>query len=547
MPELYKYKLLEFLEMNLSLDTLLKVKKNFGTPTYIYDESQLKSSFQELRNALPECVDIFYALKVNPNLSVVKLIKSYGGNTEVCSLTELEIAIKAGVNPQNIIFLGPMKKEEEHRRALELNIFAIVVESEEELEKLSDLASKMGVLAPVAIRINPNFSASGSPWKMGGRPTHFGIEEETAVKKMGSYAKLPNIHLKGLHVYNGTKILDAQSIYDNSKYVLELFETISRLYGLDMMMVDVGGGLGIKYYENEKDLDIKELTRLLHPLFNDFHKKHPKTRIIMESGRFIAGKSAALLVTVDNIKQNHGKNFAVTDGGTNCHSAAVGSGQVLKRNFEIIKVTNQKSDEIETYHVSGPLCNPDDLLAKDIKLEKLKSGDLLAVLSSGAYGATASPILFHGHGYPAEVLYSNGNLNLVRYRDTVEDIISMHTDISLEQLLGQNKVITEEKHNEVITDDTQRIVATIVSKILKLPQDKTILANSHLRDDLGIDSLSSVEVLVALEDQIEHFFVNPETIEPKHFNTIETLASYIEAEKNRFNQVEMKEQCHANV
>lgn len=100
MPELYKYKLLEFLEMNLSLDTLLKVKKNFGTPTYIYDESQLKSSFQELRNALPECVDIFYALKVNPNLSVVKSIKSYGGNTEVCSLTELEIAIKAGVNPQ---------------------------------------------------------------------------------------------------------------------------------------------------------------------------------------------------------------------------------------------------------------------------------------------------------------------------------------------------------------------------------------------------------------------------------------------------------------
>ncbi|MFX6074737.1 hypothetical protein ABTF14_20025, partial [Acinetobacter baumannii] len=91
--------------------------------------------------------------------------------------------------------------------------------------------------------------------------------------------------------------------------------------------------------------------------------------------------------------------------------------------------------------------------AKDIKLEKLKSGDLLAVLSSGAYGATASPTLFHGHGYPAEVLYSNGKLNLVRYRDTVEDIISMHTDISLEQLLGQNKVITEEKHNEVITDD----------------------------------------------------------------------------------------------
>ena len=124
MLELYKYKLLEFLEMNLSLDPLLKVKKNFGTLTYIYNDSQLKSSFQKLRNALSACADIFYALKVNPNLSVVKLIKSYAGNNEVCSLAELEIAIKAGVNPQNIIFLGPMKKEEQHRRALELNIFA---------------------------------------------------------------------------------------------------------------------------------------------------------------------------------------------------------------------------------------------------------------------------------------------------------------------------------------------------------------------------------------------------------------------------------------
>ncbi|MCJ8162940.1 diaminopimelate decarboxylase [Acinetobacter zhairhuonensis] len=532
--------------MNLTAETLFEVKQKFGTPTYIYDENQLRSSFNDLRNALPDCVDIFYALKVNPNLSVVKLINSYGGNTEVCSLAELEIAIKAGVDPQNIILLGPMKKEEEHRRALELNIFAVVVESEEELNKLSELASEMGVIAPVAIRINPVFSAKGSPWKMGGRPTHFGIEEETAVKNMGSYAKLPNIHLKGIHVYNGTKILEAQSVYDNSKYILDLFETVSNLHGLDLTMVDVGGGLGIKYYENEKDLDTQELTNLLHPLFNEFHKKHPKTRIIMESGRFIAGKSAALLVTVDNIKHNHGTNFAVTDGGTNCHSAAVGAGQVLKRNFEIVKVSAQKTDEIETYHISGPLCNPDDLLAKNAKLEKLKAGDLLAVLSSGAYGATASPTLFHSHGYPAEVLHSNGSLHLVRYRDTVEDIISMHTDISVEQLLGQEKVI-EENNREIITDETQSIVASIVSQILKLPKEKMITSNSHLRDDLGIDSLSSVEILVALEDEIEHFFVNPETIEPKHFNTIETLASYIEAEKNRFNHTGEKGECHATV
>ncbi|MBV6288259.1 hypothetical protein KUO17_14665 [Pseudomonas sp. MAFF 301350] len=154
--------------MKLSKELVLQAKATFGTPTYLYDEAVLRSSFNELRDALPDCVDIFYALKVNPNLSLVKLIRSYGGNTEVCSLGELEIALKAGVAPHDIIFLGPYKKPEEHRRALEVGVYAIVVESETELRALSALAATLGCSAPVAIRINPNFSASGSPWKMGG-------------------------------------------------------------------------------------------------------------------------------------------------------------------------------------------------------------------------------------------------------------------------------------------------------------------------------------------------------------------------------------------
>jgi diaminopimelate decarboxylase len=514
--------------MKLSKALILETKQKFGTPTYMYDESVLRRSFQDLRDALPICVDIFYALKVNPNLSLVKLIRSYGGNTEVCSLGELEIAVKAGVDPRDIIFLGPYKKEKEHRRALELGVFAIVVESEEELHRLSKLASEAGVAAPVAIRINPNFSAAGSPWKMGGRPTHFGIEEDTAVTNFGEYAKLPNLNLKGIHVYNGTKILEAQSVYDNCKYILNLYETISQRYGLQFSMVDVGGGLGVKYYENEKELDTSALKELLFPLFESFHAKYPQTRIIMESGRFIAGRCAALLVTVDNIKENHGKVFAVTDGGTNCHAAAVGSGQVLKRNFKIVNATGPKSPTLKTYHISGPLCNPDDLLGRDVELEELQVGDILAVTASGAYGPTASPTLFHSHGYPAEIVASNGKLILIRRRETVEDTISFHADVSLQALLGHGDGVTITTTRKPISNDIQRQVAMIVRAALKMPDSTPVYADSHLRDELGLDSLTSTEILISLEDEIAGFFVNPDTIAPRHFNTIETLATYVQ-------------------
>lgn len=518
--------------MKLSKELVLQAKATFGTPTYLYDEAVLRSSFNELRDALPDCVDIFYALKVNPNLSLVKLIRSYGGNTEVCSMGELEIALKAGVAPHDIIFLGPYKKPEEHRRALEVGVYAIVVESETELRALSALAGTLNCSAPVAIRINPNFSASGSPWKMGGRPTHFGIEEDTAVANFGEYLALPNLHIKGIHVYNGTKILDAQSVYDNASYILDLYRSLTLRYDLDLSMVDVGGGLGIKYYENEKELDTQQLKQLLAPLFASFHRQFPRTRIILESGRFVAGKCGALLVTVDNIKHNHGKTFAVTDGGTNCHGAAAGSGQVLKRNFRIVHATGSTGAPLGEYHISGPLCSPDDLLGRDVRIETLREGDLLAVTASGAYGPTASPTLFHSHGHPAEVIVSHGRLFLAKARQSALEIRDSHADVPLQDMLAVAVAAPVSVGQACAAQGaTQARLVEILRVVLKLPASTEVHADSHLRDHLGLDSLTSMELLVSLEDEIEGFFVNPDTIAPGHFNTVTTLAHYIDANR----------------
>jgi len=514
--------------MSRKKELLIKAVAKFGTPTFVYDSSVLQSCYSNLREALPPCVDIFYALKVNPNLSLVKILSALGSNAEVCSLAELEVAMKAGVKPENIIFLGPCKKSYEIKRALEVGVFSIVVESETELQRISDMAGEMGIIAPVAIRINPNFSASGSPWKMGGRPTHFGIEENRVIEQFGEYVKLPNLNVKGIHVYNGTKILQAQSVFDNCQYILSLYEKISKRYNLTFSMVDVGGGLGIPYFENETELDMVELKQLLEPLFSDFNKKYPNTRIIMESGRFIAGKSGTFLVEVDNIKINHGKKFVVTDGGTNCHSSAVGSGQVIKRNFPIQNLSENINAEFQEYHVSGPLCNPDDLLGRNVMISEINEGDILAITSSGAYGPTASPVLFHSHGYPAEVVMAGENFFLARARDTAESILATHNNVDVDLLVGsENNNLNfefQESSDFIVTE-----VIDSLRKALSISEEKDVNINSHLRDDLGLDSLSSMELLVYLEDKIPDFFVNPDTIEARNFNTVSTLSDYVKS------------------
>ncbi|MHA7057182.1 type III PLP-dependent enzyme domain-containing protein [Aquimarina sp. M1] len=412
---------------------IISAVDKYGTPAYFYDGEQLITNYLNLVNALPSCVDVFYALKVNPNVSLVKLLRAQGACTEVCSITEMEIALKAGTPVQDIIYLGPCKKDEELKKAIALNIFAIVIESEIELERVSSFAKELGITADVAIRINPDFSAEGSPWKMGGRPTHFGIEEQQAIRNFKTYLDTPNVNIRGIHVYNGTNILEAKSVYENTKYILELYEKIVEKYNCEFTMVDVGGGMGIPYFNNQEELDLKEFRDLMIPLFNNFNKKFPNTRIIMESGRFIIGTAGSMAVKVNNMKSNHGKTFVVTDGGTNCHSAAAGSGRVVKRNFPMKNISNPDDSFVDKYQVSGPLCSPDDIIGRNIMLTKVNVSDILLVELSGAYGPTSSPGLFHSHGFPSEILLYRGETYLIRGSDTTEDIVNKQILVNFKQ------------------------------------------------------------------------------------------------------------------
>ncbi|MFJ4591153.1 type III PLP-dependent enzyme [Kitasatospora sp. NPDC088861] len=403
---------------------ITELAEDFGTPLYLYDGEEITTRFQGLREALHPALEVFYSLKANPNISVCALLHSLGSRAEVSSLTELVTARRAGVEPRDIIFLGPGKSRGEVAACLDEDIHAIVCESIGELDLIDEVARERGITARVALRVNPSFSVKGSGLTMGGKPRQFGTDEELLLAEGKDLAgRYPNIRLMGVQVYLGTRILIEESVVENTRRILELAERLSTELGFPLETVDVGGGLGIAYFDNEKDLDVAELTAGLNPLIADFRTRHPDTRMIMELGRFLVAASGTYVTRVRYTKTSMGENFAVTDGGTNHHMAAVGIGSYVKRNFPMAALERLDEPATEPWHITGPLCTPNDVIGKKVPMPALRAGELIGVQRSGAYGPTASPVHFLSHGYPAEVLVLDGRAHLIRERDDVEAML----------------------------------------------------------------------------------------------------------------------------
>ena len=400
---------------------ITELAEEFGTPLYLYDGEEITSRFQGLREQLHPALEVFYSLKANPNISICSLLYRCGARAEVSSLTELATARRAGVAPHDIIFLGPGKSRAELAACLDEDIHAVVCESLGELALIDEVARERGVTARVALRVNPSFAVKGSGLTMGGKPRQFGIDEEQLLAEAPDLAaRYTGVRLMGVQVYLGTRILGEDTVVENTRRILDLAERISAHLGFPLETVDIGGGLGIAYFDNEKDLDLAELTTHLNPLIEDFTARHPATRMIMELGRFLVAASGTYVTRVRYTKTSMGENFAVTDGGTNHHMAAVGIGSYVKRNFPMAALERVDEPTTEPWHITGPLCTPNDVIGKKVPMPPLRAGELVGVHRSGAYGPTASPVHFLSHGYPAEVLVLDGQAHLIRERDDVE-------------------------------------------------------------------------------------------------------------------------------
>lgn len=396
--------------------------ERFGTPFYVYDAMVLAATYAGLRERLDPVVDLYYSAKANPNVSICAVMRSLGAGIEVSSMAEMITARQAGVAARDIVFVGPGKSADELRACADEQIGVVVCESLDELAAFDGM-SRPGSAQRVLLRINPAFSTTGARLAMGGKPRQFGIDQESLLGARSVLRGLRRVRVAGIHVYMGTRILDAAAIAHNTRGALAAAEELSAELGFALQTVDVGGGLGIAYFDNEKDLDVDQAADGINAAVTGFAARHPGCRVIMELGRFLVGRSGMYVVRARYVKQSKGEWFVITDGGMHHHMAAVGAGSFVKRNFPVQLLTRHTEPADRRYTVTGPLCTPDDVLAKRIALPEVRPGDLLGVERSGAYGPTSSPVLFLSHGYPAEVLVIDGTAHLVRRRDTVEDLL----------------------------------------------------------------------------------------------------------------------------
>nr|WP_232328371.1 diaminopimelate decarboxylase [Kibdelosporangium sp. MJ126-NF4] len=398
------------------------IAEEFGTPLYLYDADVLTDGYTTLRSLLHPALELYYSLKANPNVSVCAELVDLGAGAEVSSGIELRTAAVAGAKPEHTIFLGPGKSDEELRACVDAGIRAVVVESETELRRLDRLAAGREPV-DVLLRVNPSFTTQGSGLSMGGKPRQFGIDEEDVPGVVASADALPGVRVRGLHAYMGTRILKAADIVHNTRGILRMADELHRGCGVELETVDIGGGLGVAYFDNEQDLDIETMAAGVNEVIAEFTAVHGDTRLIMELGRYLVASAGTYVVRVRDVKRSRGENFVVADGGTNHHMAAVGIGSFVKRNFPIHSLSTVDDSESVSCTVTGPLCTPNDVLGKNVRLPRAAVGDLLGVRRSGAYGPTASPVQFLSHGYPAEVLVRDGVAHLVRRRDTAEDLL----------------------------------------------------------------------------------------------------------------------------
>ena len=397
----------------------------FGTPLFAYAGDVVDRAWRRLRHALPDRFDIHYSVKANPNPALIRRLIGHGAGVEIASAGELHLALTAGASVDRIVFAGPGKSDEELELAVERRIAEIHVESVNEVDRVAAVAQRRGVRAGVGLRVNPRAEAQGGAMRMGGVPAPFGIDEEDVPGALAKILDTPTLEFRGLHMFNGTQILDHGTLVRQYRKALELAGEAGKIAGHAIATLDVGGGLGIPYLAAERPLDLDELAIGVRALLAESAGDAlAPTRWVVEPGRYLVGESGVYLARVVDVKTSRGKRFLILDGGMNHHLAASGNlGQVIKRNFPVVVANRLKEPLQSPVDVVGPLCTPLDMVGRDIELPDARIGDLVAILQAGAYARAASPLGFLSHATPPEVLVDGGRARLIRRRGRLDDLV----------------------------------------------------------------------------------------------------------------------------
>ena len=390
--------------------SLTDIAARYGTPCYVYSRAALEAALDEFQDEL-ERVDalVCYAVKANSNLAVLNVFARRGAGFDIVSLGELKRALAAGADPAKIVFSGVGKSANEMRFALSTGILCFNVESAAELDRLNQVAEEMGKRAPISLRINPNVDAKTHPYiSTGLRDNKFGIAYEDAERLYRYAASLGNIEVKGIDCHIGSQLLDPAPFTEALQKLLELIDRLADA-GIRLDHIDLGGGLGIRY----KDEQAPSVHAYLRPMLREL--KDRKLKIILEPGRRLVGNAGVLLTRVEYLKPGTHKNFAIIDAAMNDLARVA----LYDAWHDIVPVTPHEG-ESRSWDIVGPICESSDFLGRDRQLS-LVAGDLLAVMSAGAYGMAMSSN-YNTRPRVAEVMVDGRQVHLVRRREAVEDL-----------------------------------------------------------------------------------------------------------------------------
>ncbi|MFC7515703.1 diaminopimelate decarboxylase [Herbaspirillum sp. GCM10030257] len=409
---------------------LSAIAQEFGSPTYVYSKAALVENYSAYADACKangrdaSTALVCYSVKSNSNLAVLNLLSRMGSGFDIVSGGELLRVISAGGDPRKVIFSGVGKTHEEMRLALAHNILCFNVESTAELQRLNEVAGEMGKQAPISLRVNPNVDAKTHPYiSTGLKENKFGIAYDEALSTYRTAATLPHIRVVGIDCHIGSQLLDDAPLLEAFDRLTELVDRLAH-EGIHLHHLDIGGGIGINY-NDDKPVAVGDYLSRLFAKVDKWRLQQYKgapIQVLFEPGRSIVGNAGVLLTQVEYLKHGEAKNFAIVNAAMNDLMRPA-----MYEAWHGVQPVMQRASAAKTYDVVGPVCESGDWLARERTLA-VEQGDLLAIMSAGAYGMTMSSN-YNTRGRAAEVMVDGDKLHLIRKREAASELFALESQL----------------------------------------------------------------------------------------------------------------------
>ncbi len=375
----------------------------FGTPMYVYDLAEVEAAREELFASLPAEAEVFYALKANPHPGIVRVLRDHGRGcrAEISSTGELAAALEAGFAGSDCLYTGPGKTDAELSEAIRLGVGLFSTDSVTDVARVGKAALAQGTVASCLLRVNSASASATTSIRMTGTPSQFGFDSETLGDTLPQLREIDGVDLAGMHFFPLSNARDEESLIGEFRHTIELAAQLSQEHSFPLRFLDIGGGFTAPYGTPGLRGHYPKLRQELEIALDDHLPgwRNGSPTIAFESGRFLVGTSGTLLTSITNIKVSRTRKFVIADAGINTFGGMSGLGRLLP-----VAVGLDAQEPTEAASLVGPLCTPGDLLGREIQLPALAPGDLVEIPNTGAYGPTASLLMFLGRPAPVEVL-----------------------------------------------------------------------------------------------------------------------------------------------